>query len=336
MSITIEAITSSRIWEEFILKTSESALFQSWLWSDVQEKLHHQIWRFGVYDKKKLVGIFSIVKVPARRGTFLHVRHGPIFITQEKKYWEEFLKFVKELAQKEKAWFVRISPLIEDSMENRTLLNNFGMIPSAIHAMDAELSWVLDIDKPKEEILANMRKTTRYEVKQAEKLGVNVSESTDPKDLSSFFTLYEETSDRQGFVPHGGIAEEFEAFAKAGKAVLFLGSYQNEVLAGAIILFWGRSAFYHHGASRSSKIPASYLLQWRAIQEAQKRGLKVYNFWGIAPEDNPNHPWRGLTLFKKGFGGREVKYIHAHDLPISPWYQIPRTIETIRRIQRRY
>lgn len=336
MSSTIEPVTSPRVWDDFILKISESALFQIWLWGDVQEKLHLHTWRFGMYDEKKLVGIFFIVKVPARRGTFLHVRHGPVFLTQEKKYWKEFVKFMKELAQRENAWFVRISPLIEDSEENRALLNNFGMQPSAIHAMDAEVSWVLDIDKPKEEILANMRKTTRYEIKQAEKMDVKVLESADPKDLPSFFTLYEETSGRHGFVPHSGITEEFEAFAKAGKALLFLGSYQNEVLAGAIILFWGKQAFYHHGASRSSKIPVSYLLQWRAVQEAQKRGLKVYNFWGIAPEDRVNHPWRGLTLFKKGFGGREVKYIHAHDLQVSRWYGISRAIETIRRVRKGY
>ncbi len=324
------------VWEDFILQAVPSALFQSWLWGSVQEKMGLKLWRFGMYEGKSLVGVFQVLAVAARRGTFLHVRHGPVFAKQQKNYWKEFLKFTKELAAREKAWFVRISPLIEDSADNRSLLKSFGMVPSAIHAMDAEFSWVLDIEKSKEEILANMRKTTRYEIKQAEKLGVSVLESTDIRDLSRFFELYEETSDRQGFVPHGGILEEFETFAKAGKALLLLGSYQNEVLAGAIILFWGTTAFYHHGASRPSRIPASYVLQWRAIQEAQKRGMKLYNFWGIAPEDKPKHPWRGLTLFKKGFGGREVKYIHAHDLPISPWYPIPRTIETIRRIRKGY
>ncbi len=112
--------------------------------------------------------------------------------------------------------------------------------------------------------------------------------------------------------------------------------HQGEVLAGAIILFWGNQAFYHHGASVSTKIPASYLLQWKAIIEAQKRGIKVYNLWGIAPEDKPNHPWRGLTLFKKGFGGREIKYIHAHDFPLSPFYTLARTVETVRRIKKGY
>ncbi len=336
MTLIVLPMTSRKVWEEFVLKTSPSALFQSWYWCDVQEKLHQRMWRFGLYEGETLVGVFAILKVPARRGTFLHVRHGPIFIKQRRNYWEKFFDVTKDLAKKEHAWFIRVSPLLQDSPENRTMLKSFHFLPSAIHAMDAELSWVLDIDKPKEEILANMRKTTRYEIKQAEKFGVSVKQTTNANDLSAFFRLYEETSERQGFVPHGGIAEEFEVFAKDNNAVLLLGSHEDTILAGAIVLFWGSQAFYHHGASRSSKIPVSYLVQWRAILEAQKRGMTVYNFWGIAPEDKLNHPWRGLTLFKKGFGGREVKYIHAHDLPTSVLYPLPRAVETIRRMKKGY
>ncbi len=107
-------------------------------------------------------------------------------------------------------------------------------------------------------------------------------------------------------------------------------------IAAAIILFFGGFAIYHHGASISTKIPGSYLLQWIAIKEAKKRGKKLYNFWGIAPSDKPNHPWRGISLFKQGFGGREVSFGHAQDLPISPFYAISYTIESARKLSRGY
>lgn len=336
MTLTLRSMTSARIWDDFILRYAPSALFQSWLWGEVVAKMGQKFWRFGLYEDQKLTGLFAVLKVTARRGTFLHVRHGPVFLRPEKRYWKEFLEFMKDLARKENAWFIRISPLIDDSNENRLFLQSFGMMPSAIHAMDAELSWVLDIDKPKEELLAGMRKTTRYEIRQAEKLGIEVTSSTNVKDVPAFLRLYEETSSRHRFVPHSGIAEEFEVFVKQDKAILLLGKYNQQVLAGAVILFWGKQAVYHHSASLTSKIPASYFVQWQAILEAQKRAMLVYNFWGIAPEDKLNHPWRGLTLFKKGFGGREIKYIHAHDLPVTPLYFIPRIIETIRRIRKGY
>jgi peptidoglycan pentaglycine glycine transferase (the first glycine) len=120
------------------------------------------------------------------------------------------------------------------------------------------------------------------------------------------------------------------------QAILTLGYAGDELIAGALIIFYGNQAIYHHGASKQSKIPVTYALQWHAILEAKKRGLKWYNFYGIAPENKPNHPWSGLTLFKKGFGGSEIRYMHAHDYPISPWYIVPSTIESIRTKLRGY
>lgn len=296
-------------WDNYILKHAPSALFQSWKWGEVEKKLGHKVWRLEWPD-----AIAQVVKVEARRGTFLHIRHGPI----GKIHVDDLIK----LAKHESVWFIRISPQVQHIEEK-------GFVSAPIHAMDGELCWVLDLTLPEEELLTNMRKTTRYEIRRAQKLGVTVTKS---HDLKTFFDLYDQTSSRHNFVQHKGIREEFDLL----DAELFLASYERKILAAAIILSFGDEAIYHHGASISSKVPASYLLQWEAIREAKIRGKSVYNFWGIAPENRPNHPWRGITLFKKGFGGREIRFIHAHDLPISPLYAITRTIEMGRKILKGY
>ena len=327
MALRVDEIGSSKIWEEFLLKNSPNALFQSWLWGDVLKSRGEKIWRLGFYEGSTLEGIALVNLVAAKRGTFLHVRHGPILIH---KTWKEVLHHVRKIAIRERAWFIRISPLVE------ALPSGLGLISSPVHEVDGERCWVLDLDTSEDALLANMRKTTRYEIKQAQKLGVEIVVSKDENDLNHFNKLYQTTAIRQGFVAHKGIVEEFKIFARAEKALLYLGKYQGQILATAIILFYGDQAIYHHSASTRTNIPVNYLLQWEAIREAKKRGMKVYNFWGIAPNDKPNHPWRGLTLFKKGFGGREVSYVHSHDLPISPLYVIPRTIESVRRFVKGY
>ncbi len=334
--LLVHSIEDKHVWEKFLLAHAPQSLFQSWLWGEVQKRLGAKLWRLGYYDGDNLVGIAQIMKVTARRGTFLHVRHGPVVAEQNVESWKQIISHITDLARQERVWFVRVGPLISNSPEHRQFFSTLGLRPSAIHAMDAEFCWVLDLTRPEEQLLANMRKTTRYEIKRAEKLGVSVQKSENSNDLKSFFALYKQTSDRHGFVPHKGLQEEFEIFVKEDKALLLLGSHEGNVLAGAIVLFYGNQGIYHHGASIPSKIPASYLVQWEAIKEAKKRGMKVYNLWGIAPENNLNHPWRGITLFKKGFGGREIEYIHAHDLPLSPWYRIPRAIEAIRRLRKGY
>jgi len=325
--MTVKEITSSSAWNAFWEAHASNALFQSWLWGEVLKARGEKIWRFGFFEGSILVGVALVHLVPAKRGKFLHVRHGPI-LTQNN--WEEVLQHLQKIATDEGAWFVRISPLV------RELSSGLGLVPSPIHAMDGELCWVLDLNRSEDEILAGMRKTTRYEIRRAQKMGVEIAASKNENDLNHFIELYQKTAKRHGFVPHKAIEEEFRIFSRAGKALLYVGTYQGELLAGAIILFLGNQAIYHHSASLPTPIPVNYLIQWEAIKEAKNRGMKVYNFWGIAPFDNPRHPWRGLTLFKKGFGGREISYIHSQDLPVSPLYVIPRTIESFRRFVKGY
>lgn len=336
MSLRIAPVNSSKIWEAFLLSRAPSALFQSWSWGEVLKKQGKTVWRYGVYDGNTLIGIFQVVKVVARRGNFLHVRHGPVFKKQLKLYWNELFTYLKDVAKNEHVLFLRVSPLIAVTTEHAALLRSFHFIPAAIHAMDGELCWVLDLAPSEEELLMGMRKTTRYEIARAQKLGVSIEKSENPRDLIYFHKLYEKTSERHGFIPHSGIDEEFESFVKEKMALLFLGRHEGKVLASAIILFYGDQAIYHHSASMPTNIGVNYFLQWEAIREAKKRGMHVYNFWGIAPDDKPNHPWIGLSLFKKGFGGHAVDYIHAHDLPLSPFYVLSRLVEIIHRVKKGY
>ncbi len=335
MSFRWEIIESESEWEWFVLRYSPVALFQSYLWGEVQERIGIPITRFGLYRDSTLVGVAQAAVVKARRGTFLHVRHGPV-VSGGAEQWSAMVGFLRSEAIRARCVFLRMSPLLALGQTDQTIFSDLGFVPAAMHRMDGEYCWVLDITKPEEDLLAGMRKTTRYEIRRAEKEGITVFSTRDPKYLDSFFSLYDTTSKRHGFVPHTGIREEFSVFSKKNQARLYLGSFGGDVTASAIILYYGNQAIYHHGASVQSKVPASYRLQWEAIRDAKKRGMKLYNFWGIAPENSPNHPWRGITLFKKGFGGQPYEYMHAMDLPLTPLYTFPRLIESARRMLKGY
>jgi len=325
-----------RTWNQFVLAQSPWAFFQSYEWGEtqLQEKAKVARWEF-LLDNRKIAQAQTIL-VKARRGTFLHVRHGPV-VTQEfvndQQVWRQLLEFLAMEAKKANAWFCRIGPLLTDTSETQQLFANLGLRPAPIHAMDAEYTWVLRLHETEEVILANMRKTTRYLIRQAEKQGVVIQ--TNQK-IEDFLKLYQETAERQRFVPHRGIAAEFAEFSRRGEAELLVAYHSSQPLAAALLLYFGKQAIYHHGASVASKVPASYLLQWEAIKKAKKRGLAWYNFWGIAPEDKPDHPWQGITLFKKGFGGELRSFVHAHDLAISPLYRVSAAIEAVRKRLKHY
>lgn len=335
---TIKEITSKEVWEKFLLSQKPSSFLQSWNWGQIHEDMGEKIFRRGIYEDKNLVGIFLIIKEKAKRGPHLLIPGGPVLNWGNKKLFKLFIVHIKDLGKKEKVWFVRVRPEILDLYENQKLFGESGFIKSPMH-LNAENTWILEIDKTEEVLLSEMRKSTRYLIKKSQSEGLKIVKSTDKNDAKILFDLQKETSIRHKFVgfPIKLFQLEIDYFGKDNNAILLTCKKDKLVLASAIIIFYGDSGYYHFSGSTSrfSNIPFSYYLQWEIIKEAKKRNLKYYNFWGIAPNDNPKHRFAGVTLFKTGFGGRRVDWLQARDFPISPLYYLTYIFETFRRIFRR-
>jgi len=344
----VQEIKNKEVWESFLSRCSEKTFLQSWNWGEFQKKMGNKIWRLDIFKNRKNRGRASvalIVKIQARRGTFLFLPHAPsVALAKEggpnTKYeiLKALLEKLKEIAQEEKANFIRIAPIWKGSEENIEIFKNLGFRTAPIH-MHPELTWELDITPPEEQLLMQMRKTTRYLIKKAQKnKDIEIIQSKNLEDVETFNRLYQKTVSRHHFVPFSldYLKNEFSAFNPEGQILLFLGKYKGELISSGIFVFWQGIGFYHHGASalKYPKIPISYLLQWEAIKEAKKKGCKIYNFWGIAPTDSKSHPWAGLTLFKKGFGGYKKEYVKTQDLPLSKKYWLTYIFEKIRKTKR--
>jgi lipid II:glycine glycyltransferase (peptidoglycan interpeptide bridge formation enzyme) len=184
-----------------------------------------------------------------------------------------------------------------------------------------------------------MRKTTRHAIGKAIKAGVTCKILTDPAEaLERFWPLYEETRGRHGFVlwPKASVQAQLEIFGASNNIFAVIARHQGRDVAAALLPHFGNTVFYYHGASAKllSSVPAAQLLQWEAIKESQRRGAQHYNFWGIAPTDQPNHPFVGITTFKTGFGGYEKDFLHAQDLPFSFGYWGLWAVDTYRKLKR--
>lgn len=334
----VKEVTNKKVWEQFMTKNRGvvTPFFQSWNWGEVQARLGNKIFRLGLFDGKKILGICLVVLIKAKRGTYLHLRHGPV--VEKASDIESLVGEVKKIAKKERAYFIRLSPLIPSDAKERLVLSTLKTRNSPIHNMDAENASMLNLERPEEQIMSDMRKTTRYLVRKAQKLPIEIKKTAETKDFKNFLNLYEETSRRHNFVPHRGMEEELEIFSKDDEALLYLAYFNKKLIAGAIIIFYGNQAVYHHGASSEEfkEVPAAYILQWQAILDAKKRGKKYYNFWGVVPPDRPNHPWKGITLFKTGFGGSNINFVHSQDIPLSLGYWKTYLIESFWRIRKGY
>ena len=335
--LNLKLIQSKSVWEKYLTDSSQVSFLQSWNWGQFHQKLNHQVFYYGIYSGSNLIGLSLLIKIKAKRATYLECPGGPVIDWDNPDQVKEVFKLLKTFAQSEKASFIRIRPNELKNTSRLQTLKVAGLKPAPMH-LHAETTWALDLTPPLETILKNMRKNTRYSIKQAEKLKLKVTKSMQDKDIDELYQLQLEVVKRRHFVPFSKayLLAQFQTFKADNQIQLFKVSYQHQVLAIAFIIFYGSEAVYHYSGSSSKlrQIPASYALQWAAIQEAKKRGLSRYNFWGIAPLDKPKHRFAGVTLFKTGFGGYQVDYLPAHDLVVSPGYYFNYLIETFRRLSR--
>lgn len=333
--ITIKNIDNKNIWEKFVLCKNETNFLQSWSWGEFHKALNKQIFHTGFFENNKLSGAMLSIIESAKRGKYLTVPGGPIIDWNNKKIINAFVNQIKQIAIENNCVFIRVRPQLKSDEFSENLFRNLKFKKAPMH-LHAELTSQLDITKSEEELMAQMRKATRYEIRKAMKENIKITSSTDQKEIIKFYDLQIETAKRQKFVPfsYKFLHEQFKIFTQSENALLYKAEFEKKLLAQAFIIFYGKEAVYHYGASTEEgrRYPGAYLIQWEAIKEAKKRGMTRYNFWGVAPENDTSHRFSGLSLFKRGFGGQDFEYLHAQDLIINkPRYLINYLIEIFRK-----
>lgn len=336
--IKVEEITDKNTWEKFILSYPDANFLQSWNWGEFHQNLDKTVKRVGFFSENKLAGVMLCIVECAKRATYLTIPGGPLIDWDNPLLVNAFKKTVEEILLDEKCSFVRVRPQILENEKNNKLFLKLGFKKAPMH-LHAELTRQLDLTKSEEQLLSGMRKNTRYEIRKALTLGVKVTSSKHPSDIDNFYKLQTETAKRQDFIPFDKkfLKEQFKVFTKDNQVILYTAWLNKKKLAQAFIIFYGNEADYHYGASTKEgrKYPGAYLIQWEAIKEAKKRVMERYNLWGVSPEGQTNHRFYGVSVFKRGFGGEDVEYLHARDLVINPVaYKFNLFIEKFRKIKR--
>ena len=336
MKMKIKYINNKKTWEDFVLNHPQVNFLQSFAWGEFHRQLGKQIFRYGFYEKNRLIGVALLIKEKARRGTYLTCPGGPL-LDAEANIWLEFVKLIKKISHQEKALFIRVRPQFLDKIKWRLMFSQSGFINAPMH-MHAETTWQLDLNQSQEEIFKNMRKNTRSAIKKSLKNQLKIKITKDIKAIDRLYDLQIKTAQRHGFVPFSKkfLKTQFKSFSVNNQAKIIEVYQKKDLVCSAIFIFYGQEAVYHYSGSAqlAYQTNASYLLLWTAIKEAKKQKLSKFNFWGVVPRYEPKHRFWGVTVFKRGFGGFPINYLHAQDLPIKTRYWLVWLIETTRRVYR--
>lgn len=334
-------------WDEFVAAGSRSdglgSVHQTSRWGRFQAGGKQDGWKWwivGVFDEGRLVGGGLVLKrLMAMGKCWLYVPKGPIFDYKDTAVGvvvEVWLKCLADLGKREKAVYLRVEPgFVERGPAEFGLhlgyeWQNWGFERAHAH-YQPENTIVVDLEADEEQILAKMKAKGRYNIKLAEKKGVEILVAGDDsisleQGVKEFHKLLTETTSRDGFSGH---AEKYylEMLKTLGaeQARLYLARFEGEIIAGVLVTFFGDLAIYYFGASgnKHRNVMAPYLLQWEAMKEAKARGCRWYDFLGTAPllevtngdfGYDPKHAWAGVTEFKLKFGGEKVDFYAGAEL----------------------
>ena len=263
-------------------------------------------------------------------GKYFYIPKGPIFKGEDKEKINELI----ELARSNSTGWIRFDPADEKMLKAIKNITDLKIV-KAPHDVQPKQLFVIDISVPEEEILAKMKSKTRYNIRLAEKKDIKIK--TGKEYLEDFLRLTKVMARRQGIIPHPD-----EYYRKMLEIIpenilkLYVAEYENKIIAANLMVFYGDTAIYLHGASDDEyrNMMAPHLLQWQAIWDAKKAGCRYYDFGGIRT-DEQNNTWAGITRFKLGFSPetKPTEFPGSYDIIInSRKYWLYRFMQKIKAI----
>ena len=291
-------------------------------------------------------------------GKYFYLPRGPIYnsqftINNKFSIINDQFKEIIELAKRNNAGWIRIEPNDSRILE---VIRDHWRVVKAPHDMQPREIFVIDITKPEEQLLAEMKSKTRYNIRLAEKHRVRVySISNSPNYLISnkisndqnskyyieeFIRLTGIMAKRQGIATHPG-----EYYQKMLEIIpgdilkLYVAEYDDKIIAANLVIFYGSACTYLHGASDDQyrNVMAPFLLQWQQIRDAKAAGCERYDFGGVKINSASGKSWAGVTRFKTGFSPltKPVEFPGCYDIMISPMrYRLYRSIQSLKSLVR--
>lgn len=305
-------------WDDFVSSSPYGHHEQTSLWGQVRACYGWHIARYMLQEDGRIVaGAQAMLRQANPLGRGAYITYGPVADARDPLTAAASVRalrmFLKRMGVR--AAVVGLpydgGHLIKD-LEKESFFPKPTRLPP--HFLEATL--VIDLAKGPEQLLVEMRASTRRNIRHGMKKGVNVQEGG-REDLDTFRGLMEALCERRGITPNPPQADFFhrlwDTFAPRGWVRLFLARYGEEPVCAALAFSfgdWFRVWKVGWSGSHGSLKP-NEAMWWAMIQWARRTGHRFFDFVeldpvlaraivaGTAVEPLPEN----VTSFKLGFGG---------------------------------
>jgi lipid II:glycine glycyltransferase (peptidoglycan interpeptide bridge formation enzyme) len=246
------------------------------------------------------------------------------------------------VARSRRAAFVRLEPdLAQDDPRAATLdaqLRAAGF-RTAEKTIQPRSTVVLDLAPSLPDLMGGLSKGHRADLKRAEREGVTVRVASDLAETQTLHDMLRAVGTRKTFGFHSAAYFRvlLESFGDAAR--LLIAERDAAPIGAALVLEWAGQGTYLAAGSNAEGLEhrAAHALQWQAINWARQRGARSWDHFGIAdargqielaaasgadratPEMERleaaarRDPLDGVYRFKKGWGGRVVRFMAAYE-----------------------
>ncbi len=301
-------------WDQFVSHHPHGSFLQTSHWAKVKSP-HWSSQALVLSEGGNIVAGALIFELKLPFGQMLrYIPYGPLWTDDGNRD-----AILKELSAEKAGLALRLEPYYEAREKLDRTFSRLGFHRTG-HSYQPEETIILDLTKPEEELLAEMRQTTRRYIRQAERAGLSVLEDPTGEKLPEFYRIMKDVSSRVGFGIHdSGYYESI--FHEFGSAAKLFSVYDGKKIVGSyFLLTQDHRAWELYGGvlAEAQEKRANYLLKWAVIRAMKAQGITYYDQWGVAPEGASHHALSGVTYFKEGFGGSRLTLIGAHERVTQP------------------
>jgi peptidoglycan pentaglycine glycine transferase (the first glycine) len=311
-----------RAWDEFLKVNTDTGFRQSsWYVAFTGSKNFGTVLREG----GTVVGGAIIIKrsfTPEK--CYYYIPDGPVFLKgdseiEQEQVFRAIMDFIERKRQNDQqvVSHLCINPLWEHMPSFVTEFQE----SSHFYGLPRSTQYI-DLSPSESAILAQMKPKGRYNIGVARRYGVSVTEDTSTQGVEDFLNICEEMYARKslGEFDRDFFHELIPMLSSSEQGSVFFAEYQSVRLATALVVYFGRTATYWYGGSRAihRNVMAPYLLQFEIMRKAKTLGYRYYDLFGVAPQSEVRSSWTDFSVFKRKFGGRELRRVPTLEYIYDP------------------
>jgi lipid II:glycine glycyltransferase (peptidoglycan interpeptide bridge formation enzyme) len=302
-------------WTGIIDRMEGLSLMQTWEFGEAKRKTGP--WKVSravlKTDDNRVIGAAQamIREIPFIRRGLVWMNRAPLFQDRDmirNGLYEAMLKALRNYWVDDKHMYLRITPPLEASPDNYSLLNDAGF--RRTREADGAASDIVDLTLPVEDLRKRLQQKWRNCLNKAERMGtaceIGSSESLMDELLADYRSLLAEKGFCSSATPELITAIQ-DALPERRKMVVLAGRNNGERLGSILIAGYGDTCQYLVGASNANghRFNVNHFLLWNAACEMKRRGYARFDMGGVHPDDTPP----GILHFKKGMNGTHYQLV---------------------------